>query len=105
MKKYFGLVNLNDSRIKSIVKVHFEEIKQKVVANRECNLSFWTFLGKFQWNENSKDLNTFKATPLLFDGEELPMDISKKKNLYYYHDELHDIAKSPWSPGDLITIL
>lgn len=105
LKKYFGLVDLNDSRIKSIVKVHFEEIKQKVVANRECNLSFWTFLGKFQWNENSKDLNTFKATPLLFDGEELPMDISKKKNLYYYHDELHDIAKSSWMPGDLITIL
>lgn len=69
------------------------------------NQSFWTFLGKYQWNENSKDLNVFRTTPLLLDEEELPTEITGKKNLYYYHEELHDIAKSSWMPADLITIL
>lgn len=104
-KKYFGLVDLNDSKFKGIIKDHFEEIKPKITADCELNQSFWTFLGKYQWNENSKDLNVFRTTPLLLDEEELPTEITGKKNLYYYHEELHDIAKSSWMPADLITIL
>lgn len=105
LKKYFGLVDLNDSRFKSIVKDHFDDIKLKIKETRESNLSFWTFLGKYQWNENNKDIGIFKTTPLLLDGEDLPTDISEKKNLYYYNEELHEIAKSSWMPDDLITIL
>lgn len=105
LKKYFGLVDLNDSKFKGIIKDHFEEIKPKIAEDCELNLSFWTFLGKYQWGENSKDLNVFSATPLLLDDEELPTEITGKKNLYYYHEELHDIAKSSWMPASIITIL
>lgn len=105
LKKYFGLADMNDSRFKTIVKDHFDEIKPKIAGNRELNLSFWGFLGKYQWNENSKDINIFKTTPLILDGKSIPVDISGKKNLYYYHEELHGIAQSSWMPDDLITIL
>ena len=105
LKKYFGLVDLNDSKFKGIIKDHFEEIKPKITENCELNLSFWTFLGKYQWNENSKDLNVFRTTPLLLDEEKLPTDISGKKNLYHYNEELHVIAKSTWMPTGLITLL
>ena len=104
-KKYFGLVDLSDVRFKVIVKDHFEEIKIKVVEKRELNLSFWSFLGKFQWNENSKDINVFKATPLLLDGDISPSYVADKKNLYYYHEELKKMSNSSWMPDDLITIL
>ena len=105
LKKYFGLVDLNDSKFKGIIKDHFEEIKPKITEDCEFNQSFWTFLGKYQWSENSKDLNVFRTTPLLLDEEELPTEITGKKNLYYYHEELHDIAKSSWMPANIITIL
>ena len=105
LKKYFGLADMNDSRFKTIVKDHFDEIKPKIAGNRELNLSFWGFLGKYQWNENSKDINIFKTTPLMLDGKSIPVDISGKKNLYYYHEELHGISHSSWMPDDLITIL
>ena len=105
LKKYFGLADMNDSRFKAIVKDHFDEIKPKIAENRELNLSFWGFLGKYQWNENSKDINIFKNTPLLLDGKSIPVDISGKKNLYYYHEELHGISQSSWMPDDQITIL
>ena len=105
LKKYFGLADINDSRFKTIVKDHFDEIKPKIAGNRELNLSFWGFLGKYQWNENSKDNNIFKTTPLILDGKSIPVDITGKKNLYYYHEELHGIAQSSWMPDDLITML
>lgn len=105
LKMYFGLADMNDTRFKTIVKEHFDEIKSKIVETRELNLSFWGFLGKYQWNENSKDINIFKTTPLLLDGKSIPVDISGKKNLYYYHEELHGIAQSSWMPDDQITIL
>ena len=105
LKKYFGLADMNDSRFKAIVKEHFDEIKSKIVETSELNLSFWGYLGKYQWNENGKDINIFKTTPLLLDGMSIPVDISGKKNLYYYHEELHGIAQSSWMPDDQITIL
>lgn len=105
LKKYFGLVDMNDSRFKTIVKDNFDKIKPKIAESCELNLSFWGFLGKYQWNENSKDINIFKTTPLLLDGKSTPVDISEKKNLYYYHEELHGIAQSSWMPDDQITIL
>lgn len=105
LKKYFGLADMNDSRFKTIVKDHFDEIKPKIAGNRELNLSFWGFLGNYQWNENSKDINIFKTTPLILDGKSIPVDITGKKNLYFYHEELHGIAQSSWMPDDLITML
>ena len=42
---------------------------------------------------------------MLLDEEDLPTDISGKKNLYHYNEELHVIAKSTWMPTGLITLL
>ena len=105
LKKYFGLSDMNDARLKYLAKNHVEEISNNIAFDSELNLSFWTFLAKFQWTDSSKDFDVFKSLPIMdVDGNFLT-EITNKTNLYYYNQELSEICNSNWMTTGLVTIL
>ena len=104
-KKYFGLADLNDARLRTICKNHIEELKTKLLSSKELNLSFWSFLVKFKWSEQSKDLDVFKSLPIVDEIGKFHSDFSNENNLYYFESELYQICQSSWMTDGLITIL
>ena len=104
-KTYFGLTDLNDARLRTIAKNHIEELKQKLLLSKELNLSFWSFLGRLKWTEQSKDIAVFQSLPLVDVRGEPISDISQRRNKYYYEPELYAISLSSWMPANLVTIL
>ena len=105
LKKYFGISDMSDGRCKNIAKNHVDEIKVKISSDKKVNLSFWDFLGKFQWSSNNKELELFGSLPVLDVNGKYVSDVASKTNLYYYEKELEDINNSTWIQKDLITIL
>lgn len=105
LKKYFGLSDMNDVRFKNIAKNHVGEISNNIASDSNLNLSFWTFLAKFQWSDNSKDFEVFNVLPVMDVEGKFITDITNHTNLYYFDKELSDICKSSWVTSGLITIL
>ena len=102
--KYFGLSEMNDTRFRNIVKQHLEAVKKSITSNIDLNISFWSFMSKFQWTQNSKDLETYKTLPFI-DENGNDVDVTKRKNLFYFENELLEIRNSIWMPDSLVTIL
>ena len=105
LKKFFGLSDMNDVRFKNLAKNHVEEISKTIGADDKLNLSFWTFLSKFQWTDNSKDIEVFKSLPVMDIDGNFITGITNYTNLYYYENELSEICNSNWMTSGLITIL
>ncbi len=105
LKKYFGLSDMNDARCKNIAKNHVGDISKKIESDEKLNLSFWAFLAKFQWTDNSKDIEVFKSLPVMDIDGNFITDIATHTNLYYFEQELSEICNSNWMTSGLITIL
>lgn len=105
LKRYFGLCDLTDGFFKYLVKKHISEINESIKKDIEINLSFWNFLGKYQWDNNSKEADIFRNSPMLILGEDLPIVISERVNLFFYNEELEEMNDSSWMPQNHLTIL
>ena len=75
------------------------------MSDDKLNLSFWAFLAKFQWTDNSKDFEVFKSLPVMDIDGNFITEIATHTNLYYFEQELSEICNSNWMTSGLITIL